>query len=474
MRPEHLKFDIRKSLENSLLQSLFDDGERQPWTVSELNDQVKSALETRFSNVWVEAEIVDFKEPSSGHWYFTLRDAESQVKAACFRGTNWKIRFRPYDGLQVRVRGKLSVYEPRGDYQVLVHSLEPVGEGALRVAFAQIKAKLQKEGLFDNKHKRRLPSLPKRVGVVTSPTGAAIFDVLNVIRRRTKSVDVVLIPAIVQGEDAPESIRAGILLANEFNEKVPGPERLDVLIVGRGGGSAEDLSAFNEERLARVIFESDIPVISAVGHEIDFTIADLVADLRAATPSAAAELVAESEDSLSQRIRAFRERASNILELRVASASAHLQSLSDSAAFQLVPNRIERLREHLRSLDSLIDQRANARFLDLTERLSNLRHQLSPVRLAGELGKKKLELGLLDQRNQAAVSGLTRKLREDLNLSMAGLNALSPLAVLDRGYSITRTDDGRVVRHSRDVDIHDLLTIILSDGRLKAEVKSKE
>ncbi len=461
-------------LENSLLQSLFDEGERKPWTVTKLNEEVRSALESRFSNVWVEAEIVDFKEPTSGHWYFTLRDSQSQVKAACFRGTNWKIRFRPYDGLQVRVRGKLSVYEPRGEYQILVSSLEPFGEGALRVAFEQIKAKLQEEGLFAEEYKRRLPALPRRVGVVTSPTGAAIHDILNVITRRTRTVDVVLIPAAVQGEGAPESIRAGILLAQDYNARVPPADSLDVLIVGRGGGSAEDLAAFNEERLARTIFESEIPVISAVGHEIDFSISDFVADLRAPTPSAAAELVAESEDNLSRRILTFRERAADLLELRLSSASRRLQSLTDSAVFQLVPRRLERLREHVTALDSKAVQQANRRLQDLGERLAVARHRLAPVRLSGALGEKKLQLGLLEQKNRAAAVELLRGLREDLKMSMTGLNALSPLAVLDRGYSITMTEDGKIVRDSSGVEIGESLKISLARGKLKTEVTSKE
>ncbi|HEY0051709.1 MAG TPA: exodeoxyribonuclease VII large subunit, partial [Pyrinomonadaceae bacterium] len=230
-------------MKSSLLQSLFDDEERRPLSVTELNEQVKGALERSFASVWIEAEIVNFVAANSGHWYFSLHDGFSQLKAACYIRNNLRIRFQPFDGLQVRVRGKLSVYQPKGEYQILVESLEPVGEGALKVAFEQIKAKLSKEGLFDEDLKRDLPFFPRRVGVVTSPNGAAFHDILNVLSRRTRTVHVTLIPTRVQGETAGEEITAAIELANEYNKTAR--EKIDVLIVGRGGGSSEDLWAFN-------------------------------------------------------------------------------------------------------------------------------------------------------------------------------------------------------------------------------------
>ena len=220
-----------------------------PLTVSELNARVKLELERNFSNVWVEGEIVGFSTPRSGHWYFSLADGTSMIKAACFKNSNYRIRFKPSDGLSVRVHGRLSVYEPRGEYQLAVESLEPVGEGALRVAFQQIKAKLEKEGLFSDELKRPLPRFPRKIGVVTSPTGAAFFDILHVLSRRARSVNIVLVPTRVQGESAGDEIRRAIVLANDFNDATPVKERFDVLIVGRGGGSAEDLWAFNEEQV---------------------------------------------------------------------------------------------------------------------------------------------------------------------------------------------------------------------------------
>src|SRR5215213_9357452 len=292
-----------------LLQSLFDATERRPLSVTELTAQVRGALEARFPTVWVEGEISNFKAAASGHWYFTVKDEGAQLHAKCFRGVNGRIRFRPSDGLQVRVRGRLSVYEPRGEYELIVEALDPVGAGALRVAFEQMRDRLAAEGLFDDELKQPLPLFPKRVGVVTSPTGAAIRDILTVLARRTRTVHVLFAPTRVQGESAGEEIVGAIRLLNEFHERAAlegrDDELIDVIIVGRGGGSAEDLWAFNEEGVARAIRASAVPIISAVGHETDVTIADFVADVRAATPSAAAELVAAREDELAAYVESL-------------------------------------------------------------------------------------------------------------------------------------------------------------------------
>ena len=285
-----------------LFAALFDETERGPLTVSQLTTAVRNALEARFAAVWVEGEISNFKAHSSGHWYFTIKDEGAQLRAKCFRSSNTRIRFRPQDGLHVRARGRLTVYPPRGEYELVVESLDPVGAGALRIAFEQLRDRLKAEGLFAPELKRPLPMFPRRVGVVTSPTGAAIRDILNVISRRTRTVHVLFVPAKVQGEGAGRDIARAIRLINQHHRQALAAGRLedavDVLIVGRGGGSTEDLWAFNEEEVARAIRASEIPVISAVGHETDFTIADFAADLRAPTPSAAAELVAAHEDEI--------------------------------------------------------------------------------------------------------------------------------------------------------------------------------
>ncbi|MFL6468594.1 MAG: exodeoxyribonuclease VII large subunit, partial [Pyrinomonadaceae bacterium] len=289
-------------MDQPLLASLFETEERTPQTVSELNSEIRTVLESRFASVWVEGEISGFMAASSGHWYFKLTDGDSFLKAVCFKGQNYRIRFKPSDGLQVRVRGRITTYDARGEYQLVVESLEPVGEGALLVAFEQIKARLAAEGIFDEALKRKLPAFPRRIGIITSPTGAAIKDILTVLKRRARSINVVLIPTLVQGENAGEQIARAIALVNEFCGGCLEGERIDVLIVGRGGGSSEDLWAFNQENVARAMRASLIPVISAVGHEIDFTIADFAADLRAATPSAAAEIVAQAEAEILERI----------------------------------------------------------------------------------------------------------------------------------------------------------------------------
>src|SRR5207253_3065812 len=289
-----------------LLASLFDETERRPVSVSELTASIRGELEKRFASVWVEGEISNFRAHGSGHWYFTLKDEFAQLRAACYRSNNQRIRFRPEDGLQVRARGRVSVYEAKGEYQLIVETLEPVGAGALQLAFEQTKARLQAEGLFASQLKRPIPFFPRRIGVVTSPSGAAIRDIINVISRRTRTVHLLIAPARVQGEGAAQEIARAIRFLNDHHARAMRDDRheamIDVIVVGRGGGSIEDLWAFNEEVVARAIRSSRLPIISAVGHETDFTIADFVADLRAATPSAAAELVAAHEEELCSRL----------------------------------------------------------------------------------------------------------------------------------------------------------------------------
>lgn len=433
-------------MQKSLLQSLFDDEEEaRPLSVSELNARVKGELERRFNNVWVEGEIVNFSAARSGHWYFKLHDAASFISAACYRGSNYRIRFEPFDGLQVRVRGTLTLYEPKGEFQLMVESLEPVGEGARRVAFEQIKTKLAGEGLFDAALKRPLPQYPRRVGVVTSPTGAAFFDILHVLSRRARSVSVILIPARVQGETAAFEITRALRMANEYNERAEFASRIDTLIVGRGGGSSEDLWAFNEEPVARAIRASTIPVISAVGHEVDFTIADLVADLRAATPSAAAEIVAQREDDICSALDRRAGDLVRIMNYRLLEARSRVQSLSMSPVF----------------VDTL--QRANAR-------LDAISAQLSPIRLASKLGDRKASLGMLSQRASSAARGLIESRSELLNVAMAKLDALSPLAVLGRGFAIAENEKGEILRDSSQVSVDESVKIRLEKGSLRAKV----
>jgi exodeoxyribonuclease VII large subunit len=459
-------------LKSQLLQSLFDEEERRPLTISELNEQVKAALEKSFASVWVEGEIVNFVAANSGHWYFTLHDGDSQLKAACYVRNNMRIRFQPFDGLQVRVRGKLSVYQPKGEYQILVESLEPVGEGALKVAFEQIKAKLAREGLFAEELKRDLPFFPKRVGVVTSPNGAEFHDILNVLSRRTNTVHITLIPTRVQGESAGEEIEAAIKLANRHNKI--SDEKIDVLIVGRGGGSSEDLWAFNEERVARAIRNSKIPVISAVGHEIDFTIADFVADRRAPTPSAAAEIVAESEAAIENFIRQRTEDLFQLMEFRILTARGHLQEFALSPVFVEFPQRVRDLRYETEDFEMRLRYSLEEELKRRQKRLENLSNRLSPVRLARLVSKNQTRLALLEQRQTTAVKNAADNARDKLNVTMAALDALSPLAVLRRGFSIVENETGEILREAKQTRAGEKLKILLANGKLEAEVLRAE
>ena len=461
-------------MQQGLLHSLFDDEERRPMTVSELNADVRAAIERQFASVWVEGEINNFTAARSGHWYFTLTDGSSQLKAACWKGTNYRIRFQPFDGLQVRVRGRLSIYEPRGEYQMIVESLEPVGEGALAVAYEQIKAKLAAEGLFDDALKRTLPAFPRRIGVVTSPTGAAYFDILHVLSRRARSVSIILIPTLVQGETAGEQISAAIRFANRYNDAAAEREKIDVLIVGRGGGTAEDLWAFNEEIVARHIRASAIPIISAVGHEVDFTIADFVADLRAATPSAAAEIVARAEQEIIEHLTRRTNDLTQLINYQMLQAQTDLQSLALSPVFAEFPARVRELRHRVDGLVLNASDAVDTERQRHSEKLNAVTARLSPIRLAAKVADNTQRLALLHQRHSATGGEMTRTRHQLLQMAMARLDALSPLSVLDRGFSITETADGTIIRDSRQTKAGDKLKIRLASGKLDAEVLASE
>lgn len=411
-----------------LLASLFDEVERRPVTVSELTQSIRGELEKRFASVWVEGEISNLYAPTSGHWYFTLKDEFAQMRAACYRSTNQRIRFRPEDGLQVRARGRVSVYEPKGEYQLIVETLEPVGAGALQFAFEQTKARLQAEGLFAAELKRAIPFFPRRVGVVTSPTGAAIRDIINVISRRTRSVHVLFAPARVQGEGAAGEIVRAIKFLNEHNARaVRGEDGIDVIIVGRGGGSIEDLWAFNEEAVARAIRNSAIPVISAVGHETDFTIADFAADLRAPTPSAAAELVAAHEAQLASQLEGL------------------VGNLARSIRFRLGAER---------------------------SRVQQLAYFLTPSYLRERVATGRARFEALCHARDAALTAHIERASQQFSLAAAALDAMSPLRVLERGYAIAQKTDGGIVREAKTVSVGDALRLRLWKGTLDCRVEA--
>jgi exodeoxyribonuclease VII large subunit len=416
-----------------LFNALFDENERKLLTVSQLTNSIRISLEGRFASVWVEGEISNFKDHSSGHWYFTLKDQNAQLRAKCFRSTNTRIRFRPANGLHVRARGKLSVYAPRGEYELVVDALDPVGAGALQVAFEQMRARLQAEGLFAKELKRPLPVFPRRIGIVTSPTGAAIRDILNVISRRTRTVHVLFSPARVQGDSAGPEIARAIRFINEYHERALSDGRtddlVDVLIVGRGGGSTEDLWAFNQEEVARAIRKSIIPVISAVGHETDFTIADFVADFRAPTPSAAAEIVAAREDEICSALDHLGRQLGRLMRYRVIDLRSRVQEQTLSHAFDEVKSRLRNARRRF-------DAAATA---------------------CNDVMETSLQ-----------------EARERLGLAAASLDALSPLAVLQRGYAIAQDASGKPLRDAVAVTPGDQVLVRLAKGRLNTRVEQIE
>ncbi|MEO7540272.1 MAG: exodeoxyribonuclease VII large subunit [Pyrinomonadaceae bacterium] len=435
-----------------LFRFIFNETEHRPLTVTELNAEVRDALERQFASVWVEGEIVNFMAAGSGHWYFNLNDGTSQIKCVCWKGTNYRVRFKPQNGLCVRIRGKLTFWESKGEVKLNVDSLEPAGEGALAAAYEQIKAKLEVEGLFHPDLKRRIPYLPRRVAVITSRTGAAYHDIHSVLTRRSRSVSILLIPALVQGEGAADSIRAAVDGVNTFNRTLELGDRIDVMIVGRGGGSAEDLWAFNDEMLAKAIRASEIPVISAVGHEIDWTICDLIADLRAATPSAAAEIVAGREEDILADLAMAESTLKSIIDYKMLTSVTEAREASAGLQIALL-NRIQ-----------------NAK-----DRFANVESRLTPATLTARTTAIGNSISSLDQRRITAMDRTITGKAEELNVKMATLDALSPLAVLTRGYSITQTADGEVLRDAAAVKPGDEIEIRLKKGQVNAAVlTSKE
>ena len=461
-----------------LFASLFDEVERRPLTVSELTESVRKAIEARFQSVWVEGEISNFKAHSSGHWYFTIKDEGAQLRAKCFRSANSRIRFRPKDGLHVRARGRLTVYEARGEYELIVEALDPVGAGALQIAFEQLRDRLQAEGLFAAELKRPLPLFPGRVGVVTSRTGAAIRDILNVISRRTRTVHVLFSPARVQGDGAGSDIARAIRLLNDHHERARDEGRpadlVDVLIVGRGGGSTEDLWAFNTEEVARAIRSSAIPVISAVGHETDFTIADFVADKRAATPSAAAELVAAREDEICNTLAQTGQTLSRLMRYKIVSARTRVQQQALSQAFDQVRGRLRGAATSTNSaqhrLQILMSQAVRSAHL----RAEALSGSLAPAQLRARFNEARVRFESAQAGCNIEIEKQMEEAKNRLALAAASLDALSPLAVLQRGFSIAQTADGRLLRDAAQVAIGDRLKLRLARGRIDTRVESVE
>jgi exodeoxyribonuclease VII large subunit len=437
--------------------------ERAVLSVSELTARIKEQLEVAFPAVWVEGEISNLRMPGSGHAYFTLKDETAQLRAVLFRNRGRRIRFEPEDGMKVLAFGGLDLYPPRGEYQLVVELLEPKGVGALQYAFEQLKRRLEAEGLFEQARKRPLPAFPRVIGIVTSPTGAAVRDMLHIIGRRFGDLRVLIVPVRVQGEEAPGEIVAALATLAAVDE-------LDVVIVGRGGGSIEDLWAFNDERVARAIVASRVPVISAVGHETDYTIADFVADLRAPTPSGAAELVVREKLAVMEMLVDLHDR----LGLAMASQMARRRERVASLLRRRVLTEPARaLREWTRRLDEAqagLATAARAHQRMLRHRVELATNALSSQHPLARISHGAAVLAQLRGRLAASATHRAKHSRHRLAAAVGRLQSLSPLAVLGRGYSLTRLPSGAVVRTAASLRAGDTIEVLLAEGAVDARV----
>ncbi len=448
--------NISLSNQNNLMQS--QQTEAAVLTVEQLNLRIKQLLEGQMISIWLRGEISNFKAHTSGHFYFSLKDAKSQISAVMFRGFNSKIKFKVHDGLEVLVKGRISVYEPRGSYQILCEHMEPVGAGALQKAFEDLKNKLKAEGLFDPARKRPIPLHPNKIVVISSPTGAAIQDFIQIVTRRAPFLDVTLIPTLVQGDGAPEKIMDALQMA----WKLP---NVDIIVLARGGGSIEDLWAFNDERLVRLIAKSPVPTISAVGHEIDFTISDFVADLRAPTPSAAAELVAKSSKELGQRLSHLSHKLNSSFSHKLKDLKSRLENLKlrlvdPQKSLQDLSLRNDELLNRLQSAMDTLFLRHRHKLEMLSEKMPHPDVKMNMVRREVSHRTKDLYTAMLKKMD---------RYRYKLESRMAVLDSISPLRVLDRGYAIV-TQGQQVIRSAADVNANKPLGIRFGKGSVEVKI----
>jgi exodeoxyribonuclease VII large subunit len=444
----------------------FRPPERHIWTVRDLIASLRTHLEREYTDVWLEGEISNLRAHPSGHLYFTLKDENAQIRVVMFRSSARLLRFKPDNGMQVIARGRVTVYEERGELQISAEYLEPKGAGALQIAFEQLKAKLEAEGLFDRARKKPIPALPRRIGIVTSSQAAALRDILNILQRRHHTANLLIYPVQVQGDAAPSEISAGIRWFNKARA-------VEVIIVARGGGSIEDLAAFNHEGLARAVSQSHIPVISAVGHETDFTIIDFVSDLRAPTPSAAAELVIRSRQEIENTSEALRERLARAMRYRLLMARQSLAELAQHGAFARILDSLGRRQQRLdelayrleTALRRLLEQHrrrwefaaAAVRHYDVRQRLATIKEQLESRTAA--LGAA-FRNALLERRSQ-------------LERLAGGLQALSPLAILERGYALVFDSSGKLIKEADAVRAGDDISARVAKGEIRAVVKER-
>ncbi|MEQ9918020.1 exodeoxyribonuclease VII large subunit [Pectobacterium aroidearum] len=433
------------------------------FTVSRLNQTVRQLLEMEMGQIWLSGEISNLSQPSSGHWYFTLKDERAQVRCAMFRTSNRRVTFRPQNGQQVLIRATITLYEPRGDYQLLAESMQPAGDGLLQQQFEQLKQKLAAEGLFDQQFKQVLPSPAKQVGVITSASGAALHDILQVLQRRDPSLPVIVYPTSVQGADAPLQIVRAIELANQREE-------CDVLIVGRGGGSLEDLWSFNDERVARAIFASHIPIVSAVGHETDVTIADFVGDLRAPTPSAAAELVSRNQLELLRQIQSQRQRLEMAMDYYLAQRNRDFTRLHHRLQQQHPQLRLARQQAQLVKLRQRLDDAMQQQLRQTSRRSERLQQRLMQQQPQTRIHRAQQRLQQLSYQMQSAVERQLNQNKQKLGIACSRLEGVSPLATLARGYSVTTAPDGKVLKNVTQITPGETLKTRLQDGWVESQV----
>lgn len=448
---------------------------RRIYGVRELVAAVRTHLEKGFPELWVEGEISNYRPAESGHIYLTLKDGDSQLRVVMFRAQARLLRFRPQNGMQVITRGRVTMYEARGEMQLLAEYMEPMGAGALQVAFEQLKAKLAAEGLFAQERKKPLPALPRRIGVITSPRGAVIRDILNVLRRRHQTVNVLIYPAQVQGESAAGEVSAGIRYFNQQSGNQEGgasATAVDVIIIARGGGSVEDLAAFNVESLARAVAASGIPIISAVGHETDFTICDFVADLRAPTPSAAAEIVIRSQQELRETVAALRERLRRAMQYKLLYERQNLTSIEKNRVFARIEDAIARRQQRVDDLRFRLESLLRARLGEASRRLDLGISRLRQRDLPQQLRMRKRELRSSFQALAAAAQRYLMRRRSRLEQASGKLEILSPVAILERGYSLVFDERGALVKSTSQLTPGGLIHARLARGEVDARVES--
>src|SRR5271156_4574541 len=443
--------------------------ERRGWTVRALVAAIRSHVEREYSDAWVEGEISNFRAPDSGHLYFTLKDGNAQIRVVMFSSKARLLRFRPADGMQVVVRGRVTVYEERGELQIAAEYIEPKGAGGLQVAFEQLKAKLEAEGLFAAERKKAIPALPARIGIITSPQAAALRDILNILQRRHHSANAVIYPAQVQGDSAAADVAAGVRYFNEIRDDES--RSVEVIIVARGGGSAEDLAAFNDEGLARVVAASEIPVISAVGHETDFTICDFVADLRGPTPSAAAELVIRSRVEIENQEEAVRERLVRAMERRLLEARHALTERAQHGAFARMMDLIRRRQQKVDDLTYRLERSERASLEMMRRRweavAAAVRHYDARRVLAG----MRSELDRATATLAAGMRNLLLQYKVRADRMGRALEMLSPLAILERGYALVFDGSGQLVKDAALVKTGEEIRARVARGEIAAVVK---